>query len=640
MKKKITFFIIWFLAVAFLVYCFFPVVTYDATNEPGRIYLKDRTWIVITDKSNQYWYKKNIHTDLNSRFVKDLIQIEDANYYNHFWIDIISKIWALKSNIISWKIVSWWSTITEQYIKNKFFPEAKRSYLQKTREAFLAFYYSLPYSFNTLWTFESRDYFKNKILNLYYHNAYFGNNLYWVWAAIEVYFWKNNLEDLTQEEIVLLISLIHNPWITSLEEKKFREYFEKIKTKLWYDFERKIFTLPKKENIDIFPFVTNNLSSFWPENKTSIDYELQSFTKEIIQEVISDLKNKNVTNSAVYAINPRTREILIYQWSKDFYSNEIDGEVNVITSRRQPGSTMKPFLYLQALEQWAWINSLLIDINSEYASFQEWRIYLSNNYSWKEYWLVRLKKALWNSLNNASVRLAKELWLKSVYDNYKKYWFFLPESPEYYWYSLVLGNPSITLEELVQSYSKLLPYKFKYNSETYQVENHWIDDINKLLLYDILSNPDNRDISFWVNSVLNTSIPQAVKTWTSSNFRDNLVISYHPDFVIWVWVGNNDNSPMNWVTGITGAGYIWHQIIEKAIHLGYIKNYDSEKITWIENKKYCLDHDCFQLEYSLDKKEMIYTSRIRDQYYSKHDVIEELNASEIQRLEELWFYVK
>lgn len=108
----------------------------------------------------------------------------------------------------------------------------------------------------------------------------------------------------------------------------------------------------------------------------------------------------------------------------------------------------------------------------------------------------------------------------------------------------------------MRAYSKLLDFS--------KAEN--------FLLYDILSDPDNRDVSFGVNSVLNTSIPQAVKTGTSSDFRDNLVVSYHPDFVIGVWVGNNDNSSMQGVTGISGAGYIWKQIIEKAISLGYIRD--------------------------------------------------------------------
>ena len=94
-------------------------------------------------------------------------------------------------------------------------------------------------------------------------------------------------------------------------------------------------------------------------------------------------------------------------------------------------------------------------------------------------------------------------------------------------------------------------------------------------------------MSFGVNSVLNTSISQAVKTGTSSDFRDNLVVSYHPDFVIGVWVGNNDNSSMQGVTGITGAGYVWHQIIEKAIELGYITDREILPPKGVISQSYC-----------------------------------------------------
>ncbi len=123
-----------------------------------------------------------------------------------------------------------------------------------------------------------------------------------------------------------------------------------------------------------------------------------------------------------------------------------------------------------------------------------------------------------------------------------------------------------------------------------------LEKSEKFLLYDILSDPDNRDVSFGVNSILNTSIPQAVKTGTSSDFRDNLVVSYHPDFVLGVWVGNNDNSSMQGVTGITGAGYIWHQVIEKAIELGYIKERHITIPEGIEQTSYCLDSSCYRKE--------------------------------------------
>lgn len=638
MKK--VYLIIWILAVSFISYCFFPVINYYSEWKPGSIYLTDRNWTIITDKPNKFGYNITYLFDLESRIVKDIIMIEDKNYYNHYWVDILSKLGALKLNISAWKNLSWWSTITEQYIKNHFFNGHKRTYLQKFREAFLSFYYSFHFLPNTLWENETRLKLKNKILNLYLRNAYFWNNIYWIKTAATVYFWKEDLNELNEEEIVLLISLLNNPWTKSIEEKRFTDYFNRIKNKLWYKFEREIFKLNWKESIDKFPFVTNNLRR-WYDSKTDIDAELQQFTKDIIKQTLNWLESKNVTNAAVYAINPRTREVLIYQWSKDFYDNDIDWQVNVINSPRQPGSTMKPFLYLLALNQWAGINDLLIDVESEYDSFSEWKTYISNNYSLKEYWLIRFKKALWNSLNNSTVRLAREIWLENIYNFYRKYWFNLPESPEYYWYSLVLWNPSITLKDLVYSYSKLVPFKFRYNPETYKIENLWYtEDVNKILLYDILSDPDNRDISFWVNSILNTSIPQAVKTWTSSNFRDNLVVSYHPDFVIWVWVWNNDNSPMKWVTWITGAWYIWHQVVEKAISLWYINDYGYILPSTIIEKEYCLDKKCYRKEINYDKINQNYKSKILDWDYSSEDMYEKISSEEMDKLEKLWFNLK
>jgi len=625
------------LTVSFLTYCFFPVFTYDVKYSkyvnipvkdsfaPWRIYLEDRKWIVITDKSYKNGYYKYIKTDLNSEFVKSLLFIEDKKYYDHYWVNILSKFRAIKDNLV-WKKISWWSTITEQYIKNKYFKSIKRSYLQKAREATLALYFNFK-----MW--------KDKILNIYYNDVYFWNNLYWVWAALEVYFWKDDLNDLTQEEIVLLISLLHNPWIKSLDEKYFKSYFEKVKKRLNYDFENKYsWKLRKKENIDIFPFVTlikDDLVDI-TNNRVSIDFELQKYTRDIINQTLDELKDKNVTNAAVFAIIPDSWEVLIYQWSRNFRSDKIEWQVDVIKSFRQPWSTIKPFLYLLGLESWANWDDLILDIESEYNSFQKDKVYISENYSLKEYGLVRFKKALWNSFNNATVRLARELGLSQVYDFYKDYGFKLKYNFEHYGYSLVLWNPSITLEDLVRSYTKLLPI-YNYSDLDNKLEE---TNKNKFLLYDILSDPDNRDVSFWVNSILNTSIFQAVKTWTSSEFRDNLVLSYHPDLILGVWVWNNDNSSMKWVTWITWAGYIWHNIIEKAIKLWYITDRKLKIPKGIVEDYYCLDTDCFRKELIYKKELKKYFSELYNGNYSKQDIFEKLSSFEISKLDEMWFNIK
>ncbi len=638
-KKILITLSVFFCAFIFLlIYSFYPLLTYDVkytqnvnnsiaeSESPWRIVMYDRNWEVITDKMSQNWYYKHIKTNLNSEFVKALISIEDKNYYKHFGVNILSKFRAIKDNL-NWKRISGASTITEQYIKNKYFKASSRNILQKLREAILALYIN-----------STRE--KDNILNIYYHNAYFGNHLYWVWAAIEVYFKKESLEELSQEEIVILLSLLHNPWITSLEEKYFQNYFNQVRKRLWYNFKRTYFwKLKTKNNIDVFPFVTNlyrekPLSIFLNGKektqhiRTTIDKKLQQYTKEIIQQELSKLQWKNVTNAAVFAIIPldikikKPHEILIYQWSKDFNAEDIDGQVDVIESRRQPGSTVKPFLYLQALESGMNPDDLLIDIESEYNSFQKWKSYMSKNYSLKEYWLVRLKKALWNSMNNASVRLASELWLENVYNFYKQYWFSFDYEPEHYWYSLVLGNAEMKLRDLVESYEKLLR-----------------KDKNKFLLQDILKNPDNRDISFWVNSILNTSIAQAVKTWTSSDFRDNWVISYHPNLVVGVWVWNNDNSSMIGVTGISWAGKIWHKLIEKAITLWYINStegFSPLNIEAVEQSEYCLDTRCFRKEIIYKKTGKRYYSRIADNIFSREDLQEKLSSFEEKKLSQMW----
>jgi membrane carboxypeptidase/penicillin-binding protein PbpC len=272
----------------------------------------------------------------------------------------------------------------------------------------------------------------------------------------------------------------------------------------------------------------------------------------------------------------------------------------------------------------------LIDINEEYPSFQDGTTYTSENYTLKEYWLLRFKKALWNSMNNSSVRLAKFLWLRKVYEYYISYGFWLDKPPEHYGYSLVLWNPSIRLYDLVLSYIQLVP----------MLNKNWNVDSNKFLLYDILKDPDNRDISFGVNSILNTSVLQAVKTGTSSNFRDNTLVSYSPDMVIGMWFWNNDSSSMVGVSGITGAGNAWHEIVEYMIRNWYITEKTVKKPHDINIAPYCFDQKCYRKENTYQKIGTKYYSLIWEQLYNNKDIIGFLTDSDIQALADLGFTIK
>ena len=635
-----------FLTISFLAYSFFPILTYkQSENKPGNIYLVDRFWKVITDKQTKWWYKKADLIDLNSKLVKSIVKIEDKDFYNNYWVSIKSKLRALYQNIKYQKIISWGSTITEQYIKNKYFSLERRTILEKLREALVAFVYDISH-------------LKKDILLWYLHNVYMWNNLYWIDTAAKVYFNKD-IKSLSDEQITILVSLINNPWVKSLDEKHFQKYFSLVKNRLWFNFKRKIFKLNKLQNIDKLPFVTQRVLDKYPNHiwdfKTSIDLDFSIFVKKQLNKVLKDLKKNNVTNWAVLIIDPKTQEVLVYQGSKDFHAQDIDWQVDVIKAKRQPWSTLKPFLYLLALKSGADIDKFILDIESQYNSFRKNKVYISENYSLKEYGLVRLKKAIWNSLNNASVRLAKELWLKKVWNFFKSYWLKLDYPPEYYWYSMVLWNPDISLENLVLSYINLLP-NYVIHSRKLQFF-HWTSDYNELvykrnklkndkidpekfLLYQILKNPDNRDISFWVNSILNTSIYQAVKTGTSSDFRDNWIVSYNPDLIVWIWMWNNDNSSMKWVTWITWAWYLWHQIITYAIKKHIIQDKNYTILKQIEKFYYCLDKKCNQKEASYKKKQTKYYSAIKDWIFDKKDIYEKLDDYEKRRLKELGYEIR
>lgn len=635
--KKI-FIKIFLIFLLFQVYSFFPVIFHKSNLQIWSIEIYDRNQKKFVDKRFKDWYYKKLKfKDFeNSRLIKNLVLIEDKRFYTHFWVDILSKIRAFKQNIISNWIVSWWSTITEQFIKNRYFLKEKRSYLQKFREANLAFFYSIFYS-------------KEEILEKYLNTLYLGNNIYWIQWAVEKYFWKYELSDLTDSEINILIALIKYPWITSFEETYFVDYKKLLEKRLnnSSDFSKKI-TKPNI-NIDEYPFITNEflkeVDDFYFQNYTfnsTIDLDLQNYSFDVVNNTVLSLKDRNVTNGALLAINPWTFEILAYHPSRNYSSKLIDGQVNILKMPRQLWSTFKPFLYLQALKSGFEIDDLILDVESQY-NLENNKVYISQNYSMKEYWLVRLKKALWNSLNSASVRLAKELWLERVYDFYTKFGFKFDYPANHYWLWLVLWNAWTYLQDLVVSYSHLLPYyrenfsgnltldiTKKLNREKYKI------DENKFLLYNILSSPDNRDISFWVESILNTPIPQAVKTGTSSDFRDNVIMSYHPDFVMWIWVGNNDNSSMKWVTGITWAWYIYNQVIKKAIQLWLITDKKIEMPENIYKIKYCLDKTCFRSEATYKKSQILYKSAIADNIFSKTDLKITLDEYEENRLKQLW----
>ncbi len=593
MNKKHILIIAVFFFTIWLTYCFSFI--HNTNYEIWEIKIFDRNNIVITHIPKKDWLQIKINSldEVSPTFINNLIKIEDKRFFNHFGIDILSKFRAIKSNFLQGQIVSGWSTITEQLIKNLYFKGEKRTVFQKLKEWTLSFYKELTYS-------------KNEILLDYLNNIYLWNNIYWIKTASYVYFEKSDLKSLNEEEIITILSLIKSPSALTSNENYFMKMFKEVNVKL-----NKNIIVPtnikftKFKSINKFPHVTNKILKESDKEiiHSTIDYNLQFKTKEIIKNSLIRLKENNVTNAAVYAFNPKNWEVYIYQWSKDFYDKNIDWQVNIIERKRQVGSTLKPFIYLYAFINWANPNDLILDLEKDFKTEKNKWIFRPLNYNLNEAWVVTLKEALANSLNISAVKLLEHLWLENTYNFLTSLGLEFDFPSYHYGLSLALWSPDLTMKNLAETYGTVANWMNKVKTSLIKnSENNekWdqlkqkprTEQLENNTLFEILSSKVYRRKSFWLSSILNTSIPFAVKTWTTKNFRDNWTIWYKDDLVVAVWAGNNNNSSMIDVSWITWAAPIWHRVVELAIKNWFVNLKDSYE--WIideksKSNKYCIE---------------------------------------------------
>ena len=600
------------------------------------IQIVDKNNITISNRSFRDWYHIPYTWSLNNPFVTALLDIEDKRFYKHYWVDILAKFSALYENIVHGKIVRWWSTITEQFIKNTYFPHVRRTILQKIRESILALFFTLYYS-------------KEQILRQYLDTLYLWNNIYWIGWALEVYISWSQLSTLSNRQIGYLLTLIKYPWTENIHEQRFQWYLYQVWERLWLTswWDEWVFVYKRFRSFDKNPLLTQriireyelycsdeqnflfqfiqipiNKHIFCSEKKlvfySFIDQEYSERIYLNIQSVLSRLQEKKVWNAAVYIFHPTKKQVIMYIWTGDFSWK--NGSIDMIQQRRSVWSVLKPFLTLLALQEWAEMDSYILDDEKVYPTGLWNTQFLPMNYNLHSYGPMRLKEVLWNSLNMASVRLAEYLWIQKVYDYFQSLWIHFNHDVTYYGYWLVIGSPELTLENVVWSFSHIYTYSGIVSSK------------DVFLLSEILSNSKNRSLSFWAQGILNTSNFIPVKTWTSTDFRDNWAVWFFPDFVAWVWVGNSDASSMLWVSWISWAGPIWHNVIEEWIARWYMRSkYSLQPPLWLQEFYYCLDIRCFQKERSYTKSGKKQKSFIIEEQFSSEDFFVPLNWEEKQK---------
>lgn len=291
--------------------------------------------------------------------------------------------------------------------------------------------------------------------------------------------------------------------------------------------------------------------------RTTLDITLQESIARDVRQVVQSLAAQRVQHAAAVVLHNATGDVLAWVGSPDFDGER--GQVDMVTSRRQPGSALKPFLYALAFERGYGAHSVLDDIPRAWMTSTG--PYRPRNYDRRFRGPVRARVALASSLNVPAVQLADELGATALLALLHRAGFAsLTRSADYYGLGLALGNGEVSLLELANAYRALAnagsftPVRQRATDDSAVAAQPVVRADAAALTLDVLSDADARLAGFGDAPVFDFPFPVAVKTGTSRHFTDNWAVAVTGGFTVAVWVGNFDGTPMAAVSGITGAG--------------------------------------------------------------------------------------
>ncbi len=308
--------------------------------------------------------------------------------------------------------------------------------------------------------------------------------------------------------------------------------------------------------------------------QTTLDLDLNHFAETALRHHLLGLQAQRVGNGAVVVLDNRSGDVLALVGSENYFAPAA-GQVNGAWASRSAGSTFKPFTYLLALEHGATPATVVADVPTQFATSTG--LFAPLNYDRRCYGPVRYRPALANSLNIAAVRVLASiggpasLWQRLQACGITT----LTRPAEDYGLGLTIGNAEARLLELANAYACLArlgeyrPFRLVAEplADHLEARSRRVADAGAAyLIADILSDNAARVLAFGAESPLRFDFPVACKTGTSSDFRDNWAFGYTPEFTVGVWVGNFDGTPMQGVSGVTGAAPILHEVFEHLHH--------------------------------------------------------------------------
>jgi len=523
--------------------------------------------------------------------VNATIAVEDQEFYHHLGFSLRGMFRAAREIILNKKLQGG-STITQQLIKNTLLtPETTIS--RKLKEVVIASWAEIIYS-------------KDEILSMYLNNVPYGGTAWGIRAASEKYF-GTDVTELTLAQSALLAGLpaaptTYSPFGANPElAKKRQELVLSQMFQMGYITEQER-ERAKQEQLNFTqPGNTISAPHFVMYTKqvlddllgpriveqgglqitTTLDLDLQNVAQEIVQEELAKLARLNVGNAAVLVTKPETGEIVAMVGSRDYYDELNDGNVNITTSLQQPGSSIKPINYVAALQNGMTAATLINDSPISYVQ-PNGKVYSPVNYDGRFHGIVPLRWALANSYNIPAVKVLDKIGVSSMVEQGQAMGIDSWEDSSRFGLSLTLGGGEVTMLDMAEAYGvfanggklmELLPVLEIEDFQGKSLDDFAIDRKQEqvipegaaFIISDILADNASRSRAFGVNSLLH--IPGkyvSVKTGTSNEKRDNWTVGYTKDFVVVVWVGNNDNSPMHptLTSGITGATPIWRRVMD------------------------------------------------------------------------------
>lgn len=545
------------------------------------------------------------------------IAMEDRYFYSHPGIDIGGIARAFLLNLRG-EQVQGGSTLTVQLVKNVLIPPEERyqiSYARKIKEAILAIEISRRYPGR-----EGKD----RILEWYLNTAFFGNHAYGVEAAAQVYFGKH-VQELDLAEIAMIEQIVQYPAMNPINNydlaKRRQEIVLDVMALQGYITPEEAYAAKQEELVirsateryelqapHFAIYVRDLLEEQYGDSMyrmglsvyTTLDWDIQTMAQEAAAARIAEVgPDHDATNAAVVVMRPSTGEILAMVGSVDYYNEEIDGEVNMALAPRQPGSSFKPYTYLAAFEQGYTAATMVMDIPTTFANPPN-EPYAPVNIDGNYHGAIRLRRALACSYNIPAVKLVDMIGVRSAVSMARRLGI-TTLNEDYYGLSVTLGAAEVRLLDAAFAYSTfanggvmagepipswttnrstapLQPVaillirdsqgnilKQYDHPETVQV----VDPRPVYILTSILSDASARAPAFGAsgaNLVLDDR-PVAAKTGSTNENTDAWVMGYTPQYTVGVWIGNADRHKMRNLLGSTGAGPIFHDIMEQ-LHEG------------------------------------------------------------------------